>query len=122
MVHAILFASGLPKRLWAEAISTVGYYQNRSATSELQSMSPHEAFTGEWPSEQHLKVFGCHVYDHVPKDERRKLDAKPQKCILLGYGTETKCYRLYNQEDGRIFFSRDVKFNELSLKKQTKEL
>ena len=31
----------------------------------------------------------------LPKDERNKLDSKSRKCILLGYGTTTKGYRLY---------------------------
>ena len=48
-------------------------------------------------------MFGCEVYVHVPKDERKKLYYKAKKCILLGYGTETT-----------VFHSRDVKFNESS--------
>ena len=51
---------------------------------------------------------------NVPKDERKKLDSKARKCILLGYGTETKGYRLYDPQRGRVFHSRDVKFNESS--------
>lgn len=32
--------------------------------------------------------------------------------MFLGYGTETKGYRLYDCERRRVIFSRDVKFNE----------
>ncbi|CAB4028654.1 Hypothetical predicted protein, partial [Paramuricea clavata] len=62
----------------------------------------------------HLRVFGCEAYAHVPKDERKKLDSKARKCILLGYGTETKGYRLYDPNRARVFHSRDVQFNESS--------
>ena len=31
---------------------------------------------------------------------------------MLGYGTETKAYRLYDIEQQRVFFSQDVVFNE----------
>ncbi|CAB4011148.1 Retrovirus-related Pol poly from transposon TNT 1-94 [Paramuricea clavata] len=48
------------------------------------------------------------------KDERKKLDSKARKCILLGYGTETKGYRLYDANRARVFHSRDVQFNESS--------
>ena len=32
-------------------------------------------------------------YAHVLKDERDKLDSKAKKCILVGYGEETKGYQ-----------------------------
>jgi len=32
---------------------------------------------------------------------------------MMGYGTETKAYRLYDLENRKVFFSRDVLFNEL---------
>lgn len=50
-------------------------------------------------------------YAHVPKDERKKLDPKAMKCILLGYGTETKGYRLYDSKLAKVFYSQDVIFN-----------
>jgi hypothetical protein len=59
-------------------------------------------------------VFGCEAYAHVPKDERKKLESKARKCILLGYGTETTGYRLYDPNRARVFHSRDVQCNESS--------
>ena len=60
----------------------------------------------------HLRIFGCQAFVHVPKDERKKLDSKSKKCILMGYGTTTKGYRLYDPLKKRVVFSRDVIFNE----------
>ena len=37
---------------------------------------------------RHLRVFGSIAYVHVPKEKRRKLDAKAEKCILGGYSDE----------------------------------
>ena len=34
---------------------------------------------------EHLRTFECTVYTHVPKDERKKLNMKTRKCVLLGY-------------------------------------
>ena len=76
-------------------------------------MTPYEAWTGERPNVNHLRAFGCAVHAHISKDERRKLDPKSRKCILLGYGTTTKGYRLYDPQRTRVFYSRDVLFNEL---------
>lgn len=68
-------------------LSTTVYLRNRSPTKAVKGMTPFEAWTGEKPNVDHLRVFGCTVYAHVPKDERKKLDPKAKKCILLGYGT-----------------------------------
>ena len=79
---------------------------------------PHEAWTNENPSVDHLKVFGCLCYSHVAKDERQKLDIKAIRCIMLGYGTETKAYRLYDVERKKVFYSRNVIFNEAASGKE----
>ena len=60
----------------------------------------------------HFKIFGCLCYTHVNKDEREKFDTKARRCIMLGYGTETKAYRLYDLEKKKIIFSQDVVFDE----------
>ena len=63
-------------------------------------------------------MFGCDAYAHVPKDERGIFDAKPRKCALLGYGEETKGYRLYDVNGRKVLYSRDVQFNEKSNEKE----
>ena len=68
----------------------------------------------EKPSVDHLRVFGCDAYAHLPKGERGKFDTKASKCILLGYGEETKGYRLYDVNEKKVLYSRDVRFNEHS--------
>ena len=54
----------------------------------------------------------CKAYTHVPKDERGKFDHKAKSCVLVGYGAETKGYRLSDINKRKVFFSRDVSFNE----------
>ena len=41
--------------------------------------------TGENPEVSHLKIFGCLVYLHVPKEKRSKLDSSGKKGIFVGY-------------------------------------
>lgn len=111
-VRSMLSGAGLPQRFWAEALATAAYLRNRSPTKALEKKTPYEAWTGEKPVVDHLRAFGCQAFAHIPKDERKKLDAKSRRCILLGYGNETKGYRLYDQQKGKMFLSRDVEFNE----------
>ena len=49
---------------------------------------------------------------HVPKEKRRKLDAKDKKCILVGYSDEQNGYKCYNPRTKQARVSRDVVFDE----------
>ena len=113
-VRTMLADSKLPHSFWAEALSTAAYLINRSPTKTLSDKTPFEAWYGKKPNVNHLRVFGCSAYIHVPKDERKKLDPKAKKCIFLGYSTSRKGYRLYYQKTSSILHSRDVVFNESS--------
>ena len=88
------------------------YLRNRCPTKAVQGKTPYEAWYGQKPRVDHLRVFGCDAFAHIPKDEGGKFDTKARKCILLGYGKETKAYRLYDPSQNKILYSRDVQFNE----------
>ena len=85
-VRSMLADSKLPHRFWVEGLSTMVYLQNRSPTRAPEGITPYEAWNGSKPNVDSLRVFGCSAYAHVPKAERRKLEPKTRKCVLLGYG------------------------------------
>ena len=69
-----------------------------------------------------LKFFVCTALVHIPKEKRSKLEGKSIECIMMGYSTESKAYKLFNPEDYGILISRDVVFLEESkirLKRKT---
>ena len=109
MARSMLLDAKLPKRFWAEAVSTAVYLKNRTSSKPLQDMTPYEAWHGRKPSVRHLRVFGCDAYAHIPRDERTKFDSMARKCIFLGYG---QGYRLYVPIRQKIIYSRDIQFNE----------
>ena len=112
-VRSMLAGASLPHEFWAEALSTAVYLRNRSPMKPVDGMTPFEAWTKKKPSVSHLRVFACAAYAHIPKDERGKLDHKARKCILVGFGEETKGYRLYNPNSPnrrKVFFSRRCVF------------
>ena len=114
-VRIMLADSKLPHRFWAEALSTATYLHNRSPTNTLEGITPFEAWSGTKPDVSSLHIFGCSAYAHVPKSERRKLDSKTKKCVLLGYGANQKGYRLYDLECMKVINCRDVVFNQASM-------
>ncbi len=112
MTRAMLLDAKLPHRFWAEAVSTAAYVRNRSPTSAVVGTTPYQAWCGQKPRVDHLRVFGCTVYVHIPKDERGKQDSKTRKSILLGYGSVQKGYRVFDPITEKASYSRNVKFNE----------
>jgi hypothetical protein len=88
------------------------YLQNRSPTKFLEHKTPYEAFNGYKPVVNHLRVFGSKAFSHIPKENRRKLDAKLVKCIFIGYCADHKYYKMYDPITHKVFASRDVIFHE----------
>ena len=110
--RTMLIQAKLPQKFWVEALNTTVYLHNRSPTRVVDSATPSKAWTGVKPDVKHLCSFGCTAYAHIPKDERKKFDSNARKCVFLGYGTETKGYRLYDCKRQRVILSRHVKFKE----------
>ncbi|KXJ79430.1 hypothetical protein RP20_CCG026207 [Aedes albopictus] len=105
--RCLLADSGLDKRFWAEAASTAVYLANRSPTKGSPA-TPLEMFFGKRPNLSHLRVFGSKVMAYVPKEKRKKWDAKSIPCVLVGYAEYTKGYRVFNPVTKQVFVSRDI--------------
>ena len=114
-VHSMLIGAKLPKKFWAENLLTAVYLRNHSPSKAVVGMTPFEAWNGNKPDVSRSRVFGCAVYAHIEKDGQYKLDSKARKCILLGYGAETKGYRLYDIEKEHVIHSCNVMFEESKL-------
>ena len=74
--------------LWAEAARTVVYVHNIIFHSTLGNKTPKEMFIRENPEVGHLKIFGCPVYMHIPKEKRSKIDPSGNKGLFVGYSEQ----------------------------------
>jgi hypothetical protein len=106
--------------LWAEAAMTVVYVQNRLSHSALGFKTPEEMFTGKKPEVSHLKIFGCPVFIHIPKEKRNKLEPSGKKGIFVGYCEVSKAFRIYIPGHRHIEISRDVTFDEEAALKKSR--
>ena len=75
-------------------------------------MTLEEAFTGVKLEIGHLRIFGCLVYSHVPKDKREKLEPASEKGIFVGYSETSKAYRIYIPSLRKVVAMRDVRFGK----------
>lgn len=112
MVRSMLSEKEVPKEFWPEAVNWSVYVQNRSPTVAVKDITPEEAWSGIKPSVHFFRIFGCIAYVHVPENQRKKLDSRSTKCVLLGVSEESKAYRLYDPASKKILISRDVVFDE----------
>ena len=102
----------LPMHLWAEATRTTVYVQNRTPHRVLKNKTPEVFFSDKKSQVSHLKIFGCPVYIHIPKEKRTKLDPSRKKGIFVGYSESSKAYRIYFLGYKKIDISKDVTFDE----------
>jgi hypothetical protein len=119
-VKTMIHDQDLPMCLWAEAAMAVVYVQNRLPHSALGLKTPEEMFTGKKPEVSHLKIFGCPVFIHIPKEKRNKLDPSGKKGIFVGYCEVSKAFRIYIPGQHHIEISRDVTFDEDAALKKSK--
>ena len=104
---------GLSKRYWGEAVSTAVFLSNRCPKRATgHGKSSLEVWTQEKQLLNNLKVFGCHVYVHVPKEKWSKLGARSTLCRLLGYSDHDKAYQFKELSSSCILVSRDAHFME----------
>lgn len=111
-VRAMLAEAKCDKSLWAEAVKAANYIRNRCPTAALDGMVPQQAWSGRKPDVSHMRVFGSTVYVGIPKQQRRKLDDRAWKGILVGYAEGKSGYRVLNPETGQVHISRDVRMDE----------
>ena len=52
-------------------------------------------FRRKKPEVSHLKIFGCPLFVHIPKEKRTKLDPSRDKGIFVGYYEVSKPFRIY---------------------------
>ncbi|GKC75984.1 ribonuclease H-like domain-containing protein [Tanacetum coccineum] len=102
---------GIPLRMWSECILTATYVINRLTSSVLSGKSPYEMIYKKCPSLSHLRVFGCLCFATIVNSSD-KFGSRSKMCVLFGYSSIKKGYRLHSLDKHQFIFSRDVKFFE----------
>ncbi|XP_071699236.1 uncharacterized protein [Rutidosis leptorrhynchoides] len=111
VARALMFQEGSPLNMCSECVLTACYLINRTPTVVLNGKSPYELIFKTEHNISYIKCFGCLCFSTVlnPSD---KFSSRSIKCILIGFSSVKKGYKLYNLDDKSVFFSRDVKFYE----------
>nr|GEX39616.1 Gag-Pol polyprotein [Tanacetum cinerariifolium] len=111
--RTMLSASKLPLFFWAEAIATACYTQNRSIIIPTHGKIPYHIINDRKPSIKHLHIFGFICYITRDGENLDKMKEKGDQCILVGYSTQSKGYRVYNKRTRMIVESIHIRFDEI---------
>ncbi|GKB63712.1 retrovirus-related pol polyprotein from transposon TNT 1-94, partial [Tanacetum coccineum] len=111
--RTMLIFSTAPMFLWAEAVATACYTQNRSLIHTRHNKTPYELVHDKKPDLTFLRVFGAMCYPTNDSEDLGKLQAKADIGIFVGYAPSRKGYRVYNKRTRRIMETIHVTFDEL---------
>ncbi|GJR94112.1 retrovirus-related pol polyprotein from transposon TNT 1-94 [Tanacetum coccineum] len=81
-----------PLFLWAEAVATACYTQNRSIIRRRHRKTPYELLYDRKPDLSYLHVFGVLCYPNSNSEDLGKLQAKAYIGIFIGYAPKKKDY------------------------------
>ncbi|GJR45781.1 retrovirus-related pol polyprotein from transposon TNT 1-94 [Tanacetum coccineum] len=100
--------------LWAEAVATACYTQNRSLIHTRHNKTPYDLVHDKKPDLTFLRVFGALCYPTNDSEDLRKLQPTADIGIFVGYTPSRKGYRIYNKRTRRIMETIQAQFDELS--------
>lgn len=106
LARTMLLAKNLPKYLWAEAVNTAVYTLNHTGPSSIDGKTPVELFTGKSTRLEKFHVFGTECYVHVPKERRKKWDAKGKRGVFIGYSDNMDGFRIWYKSENRVIRSK----------------
>ncbi|GKF04762.1 retrovirus-related pol polyprotein from transposon TNT 1-94 [Tanacetum coccineum] len=109
-----LIFSKAPLFLWAEAINTACYTQNRSLIRLRYNKTPYELIQEKKPDLSLFHVFGSLCYPTNDHEDLGKFDAKVDIGIFVGYAPAKKAFRIYNRRIRIITEIIHVTFDELT--------
>nr|GFA37652.1 retrovirus-related Pol polyprotein from transposon TNT 1-94 [Tanacetum cinerariifolium] len=112
--RTMLIFSRAPLFLWAEAIATACFTQNRSIIHRRFNKTPYELINGRKPDISFLYVFGALCYPKNDREDIGKLAAKCDIGFFIGYSADSCAYRIYNRRTKKIIETMNVLFDELS--------
>ncbi|GJR95427.1 retrovirus-related pol polyprotein from transposon TNT 1-94 [Tanacetum coccineum] len=99
--------------LWAEAVATACYTQNRSLIHTRHNKTPYKLVHDKKPDLTFLRVFGALCYPTNDSEDLGKFQAKTDIGIFVGYATSRKGYRIYNKRTRRLMETIHVTFDEM---------
>ncbi|GKA35801.1 retrovirus-related pol polyprotein from transposon TNT 1-94 [Tanacetum coccineum] len=102
--RTMLIYAKAPLFLWAEAVATACYTQNRSMIRRRHGKTPYELLHDKPPDLSYLHVFGALCYPTNDSENLGKLQPKADIGIFIGYAP---AFQIFNRRYQSRFFMKD---------------
>nr|GFC52796.1 integrase, catalytic region, zinc finger, CCHC-type, peptidase aspartic, catalytic [Tanacetum cinerariifolium] len=112
--RTMLIYAQAPLFLWAEAVATACFTQNRSIIRLQHGKTPYELLHSKLPDLSFFHVFGALCYPTNDSENLGNLQPKADIEIFIGYAPSKKAFRIYNRRTRRIVETILVDFDELT--------
>ncbi|GJS42813.1 putative ribonuclease H-like domain-containing protein [Tanacetum coccineum] len=112
--RTMLIYAKAPLFLWADAVATACYTQNRFVIRLRHGKTPYELLHDKLPDLSFFHVFGALCYPTNDSENLGKLQPKADIGIFIGYAPTKKAFQIYNRRTGRIIKIIHVDFDELA--------
>nr|GFB34698.1 retrovirus-related Pol polyprotein from transposon TNT 1-94 [Tanacetum cinerariifolium] len=106
--RTMLTFANLPSFLWAEAIATACFTQNRSIIHKHFDKTPYELINKRKPNIKFFRLFGCRCYLLNDYEDVGKLNAKGDIRVFVGYSKESAAFKIYNIRSRKIHESVNI--------------
>nr|GFB06434.1 hypothetical protein [Tanacetum cinerariifolium] len=110
--RTMLSAAKVPLFFWAEAIATTCFTQNYSLLIPRHEKTPYQIINDQKPSVKLFHIFGSLCYIVGDGENLDKMKEKGDACIFVGYSTQSRAYRVFNQRTRVIVETIHVNFDE----------
>lgn len=107
----MLIHARVPTEFWAEAVVHAADIRNRFHCPRNRKKTSYEVMVGRVPRVDHVKVFRCTAWLHIPRNKRKKLERKSEKGVVIGC-YENSLYKLWIGSRKKAVFARHVKIFE----------
>ncbi|GJR61703.1 putative ribonuclease H-like domain-containing protein [Tanacetum coccineum] len=102
----------LPATFWAEAVNTACYVQNRMLVIKPHNKTLYELFLDRKLALSFMRPFGCPVTILNTLDHLGKFNGKADEEFFVGYSTNSKAYKVFNNRTRIVEENLHVTFSE----------
>ncbi|GKD37304.1 putative ribonuclease H-like domain-containing protein [Tanacetum coccineum] len=102
----------LATTFWAKAVNTACYVQNRVLVIKPHNKTPYELFLDRKPALSFMRLFWCPVTILNTIGHLGKFDGKADEGFFVGYSTNSKAFRVFNNRTRIVEENLHVQFSE----------